>query len=152
MTAIYVDADACPVKAEAERVATRHALRLFMVSNGGLRPSPNPLVEMIFVPAGPDVADDWIAERAARGDVVVTNDIPLAARVIERGARVVRPEGSVLTEANIGPVLAQRNLMADIRSADPFLQGGGRPFAKADRSRFLDALERELRAAMKEAP
>ena len=152
MTAIYVDADACPVKAEAERVATRHTLRLFMVSNGGLRPSPNPLVEMIFVPAGPDVADDWIAERAARGDVVVTNDIPLAARVIERGARVVLPEGSVLTQANIGPMLAQRNLMADIRSADPFLQGGGRPFAKADRSRFLDALERELRAAMKEAP
>lgn len=152
MTSIYVDADACPVKAEAERVATRHAHRLFMVSNGGLRPSPNPLVEMIFVPAGPDVADDWIAERAARGDVVVTNDIPLAARVIERGARVIRPDGSVLTGANIGPVLAKRNLMADIRSADPFLQGGGRPFAKADRSRFLDALEREIRAAMKESP
>lgn len=152
MSAVYVDADACPVKAEAERVATRHGLRLYIVSNGGLRPSAHPLVEMVFVPEGPDVADDWIAERAGRGDVVVTGDIPLAARVIANGARVVKHDGAVLTPSNIGATLAQRNLMADLRSADPFLQGGGRAFAKADRSRFLDSLEREIRAAKKETP
>ncbi|TMV47940.1 YaiI/YqxD family protein [Thioclava sp. BHET1] len=151
MSAIYVDADACPVKAEAERVATRHGLKLYFVSNGGLRPSPHPLVEMIFVPDGPDVADMWIAERATRGDVVVTGDIPLAAKCVAAGARVVRHNGEIFTPANIGQQLATRDLMADLRAADPFRQGGGRPFSKADRSRFLDAMEREIRAAIKEA-
>jgi hypothetical protein len=144
---VYVDADACPVKDEAERVATRYGVRLFMVSNGGLRPSRNPLVEMVYVPDGPDVADMWIAERAGQGDVVVTNDIPLAAKCVAAGAAVLRPDGSALTAANIGNVLATRDLMADLRAADPFRQGGGRTFAKADRSRFLDALDRALRAA-----
>jgi len=144
---IFVDADACPVKAEAERVATRHGLKLFIVSNGGLRPSANPLVETVIVPDGPDVADMWIADRAGPGDVVVTGDLPLAARVIERGARVVKHNGEILNQSNIGPALAARDLMTDLRAADPFRQGGGRAFGKADRSRFLDALERELRAA-----
>lgn len=152
MTAIFIDADACPVKAEAERVATRHGLRMFVVSNGGLRPSPNPLVEMVFVPDGPDVADMWIADRAKRGDVVVTGDIPLAAKCIAAGARVVKHNGEVFTPGNIGNVLATRDLMTDLRAADPFRQGGGRPFTKADRSRFLDAMEREIRAAQREAP
>lgn len=150
MTAIYIDADACPVKAEAERVAQRHGVTLYLVSNGGLRPSPHPLVEMVFVPEGPDVADMWIADRAARGDVVVTGDIPLAAKCVAAGARVLKHNGEALTQANIGPALATRDLMADLRAADPFRQGGGRPFAKADRSRFLDALEREVRAALKD--
>ena len=145
--AVYVDADACPVKAEAERVATRHGLKLYIVSNGGMRPSRNPLVETVFVPEGPDLADIWIAERAGPGDVVVTADIPLAARCVAAGARVLRPNGEALSEANIGNVLATRDLMADLRAADPFRQGGGRPFGKADRSRFLEALEREVRAA-----
>ena len=145
--AVYVDADACPVKAEAERVATRHGLKLYIVSNGGTRPSRNPLVETVFVPEGPDLADIWIAERAGPGDVVVTADIPLAARCVAAGARVLRPNGEALSEANIGNVLATRDLMADLRAADPFRQGGGRPFGKADRSRFLEALEREIRAA-----
>lgn len=144
---VYVDADACPVKDEAERVATRHGVRLFLVSNGGLRPSQNPLVETVYVPDGPDVADKWIAERAGPEDVVVTNDIPLAAKCVAAGAAVLRPDGSALTAANIGNVLATRDLMADLRAADPFRQGGGRSFAKADRSRFLDALDRALRAA-----
>ena len=144
---IYVDADACPVKAEAERVATRHGVRLFFVSNGGLRPSDNPLVEMVFVPEGPDVADMWIAERAGPGDVVVTGDIPLAAKCVEAGARVLRHNGEALTRVNIGNILATRDLMADLRAADPFRQGGGRGFTRADRSRFLDALERAVRAA-----
>lgn len=147
---IYVDADACPVKAEAEKVASRHRERLAFVSNGGLRPSENPLVEMIYVPDGPDEADKWIAERAGRGDVVVTGDIPLAARCIEGGARVVRHNGEIFTPKNIGTILATRDLMADLRAADPFRQGGGRPFTKADRSRFLEALDRELNAARRE--
>lgn len=151
MGVIYLDADACPVKAEAERVATRLGVRLVIVSNGGLRPSANPLVEMVYVPDGPDEADKWIAERAGRGDVVVTADIPLAAKCVEAGARVLKHDGEALTPANIGNVLATRDLMADLRSADPFRQGGGRPFSKTDRSRFLDALDRVARAAAREA-
>ena len=144
---LYIDADACPVKTEAERVATRHAMRMVLVSNGGIRPSANPLVESIFVAAGPDVADMWIAERAGPGDVVVTGDIPLAAKCVAAGARVIRHNGEELHARNIGQVLATRDLMADLRSADPFRQGGGRPFSRADRSRFLEALERVVRAA-----
>jgi uncharacterized protein YaiI (UPF0178 family) len=143
---IYVDADACPVKAEAERVATRHGMRMFVVSNGGIRPSPNPLVETVIVPDGPDVADMWIAERAGPGDVVVTGDIPLAAKCVAAGARVLKHNGEALNARNIGAVLASRDLMADLRAADPFRMGGGRAFSKADRARFLDALEREVRA------
>ncbi len=144
---IYVDADACPVKSEAERVALRHGLRMFVVSNGGIRPSPAALVETVIVPDGPDVADMWIADRAGRGDVVITGDIPLAARCIENGARVIKHNGAVLNARNIGGVLATRDLMTDMRAADPFRQGGGKAFGKADRSRFLDALEREVRGA-----
>ena len=146
---IYVDADACPVKAEVERVGTRHKLRMFIVSNGGIRPSANPFVETVVVPDGPDVADMWIADRATRGDVVITGDIPLAARCIENGALVLKHNGEALTQTNIGNVLATRDLMADMRAADPFRQGGGKPFSKADRARFLDALERALRLAAK---
>ncbi|WP_299044946.1 YaiI/YqxD family protein [uncultured Tateyamaria sp.] len=147
MTTLYIDADACPVKAEAEKVATRHKIPMKIVSNGGLRPSQNPLVETVIVPEGPDIADMWIADRATRGDVVITGDIPLAAKCVEAGARVLKHNGEALTAANIGNVLATRDLMADLRAADPFRQGGGKGFTKADRSRFLDALERELRAA-----
>lgn len=144
---IYVDADACPVKAEVEKVGTRHGVRIFVVSNGGLRPSQNPLVETVIVPDGPDVADIWIADRAVTGDVVITGDIPLAAKCVAAGARVLKHNGEALTQANIGNVLATRDLMTDIRAADPFRQGGGKAFSKSDRSRFLDALERELRTA-----
>ncbi|MEO0401047.1 MAG: YaiI/YqxD family protein [Pseudomonadota bacterium] len=149
MTVLYIDADACPVKAEAERVATRHKVAMKVVSNGGLRPSQSPLVEHVIVDAGPDVADMWIAERAGTGDVVITGDIPLAAKCVEAGARVLKHNGEALTAANIGNVLATRDLMADLRAADPFRQGGGKGFTKADRSRFLEALERELRAAQR---
>ncbi|WP_299364510.1 YaiI/YqxD family protein [uncultured Paracoccus sp.] len=144
---IYVDADACPVKAEVERVATRHQLRVLIVSNGGIRPSANPLIETVIVPEGPDEADRWIADRAGPGDVVVTGDIPLAAKCVEAGAQVLKHDGATLSAENIGNVLATRDLMADLRSADPFRQGGGRGFTKADRSRFLDALERAVRRA-----
>lgn len=151
MTALYIDADACPVKEEVERVASRHKIKVFMVCNGGLRPSQNPLVEIIFVPDGPDVADMWIAERAGRGDVVVTGDIPLAAKCIEAGARVLKHNGEVIPPANIGNILATRDLMTDLRAADPFRQGGGKGFTKADRSRFLSALDTELNKAARES-
>jgi uncharacterized protein YaiI (UPF0178 family) len=144
---LYIDADACPVKAEAERVAARHGWRMVLVSNGGIRPSANPLVESVFVADGPDEADKWIAAHAGKGDLVVTTDIPLAAKCVAAGARVVKPNGEVLHDGNVGNALALRDLMQDLRSADPFRQGGGRAFSKADRSRFLDVLEREIRAA-----
>lgn len=148
MSALYIDADACPVKDEAERVATRHKIKMLVVSNGGLRPSRNPLVENVIVDQGADVADMWIAERCGPGDVVVTGDIPLAAKCIEAGARVLRHNGERFTQANIGQQLAMRDLMADLRAANPLGAGGsGKGFTKADRSRFLDALEREVRAA-----
>lgn len=148
MAALYIDADACPVKTEAERVATRHKLQMYVVSNGGLRPSRNPLVQNVIVAEGADVADMWIADRAGPGDVVVTGDIPLAAKCVAAGARVLRHNGEIFTEANIGQQLAMRDLMADLRAASPLNQGGGgKAFTKADRSRFLDALEREIRAA-----
>jgi uncharacterized protein len=145
MTTIYVDADACPVKDEVLRVADRHKVQVYIVSNGGLRPNHHPLVENIIVPAGPDVADDWIAMRAKAGDVVITGDIPLASRCIEAGAQVLQHNGEIFTPENIGHILATRDLMTDLRSANPLMQGGGKAFGKADRSRFLDALEREMR-------
>ena len=147
MTRLFIDADACPVKDEAERVATRLGVRMLLVSNGGIRPSQNPLVESVFVAAGPDEADKWIAEACGPGDVVVTGDIPLAARCVAAGAKVVKHNGEMLTAANVGMALATRDLMADLRAADPFRQGGGRPFSKADRSRFLDVLDATLRQA-----
>ena len=147
---VFVDADACPVKAEAERVATRHGLKMYVVSNGGIRPSQNPLVETVIVAQGADEADMWIADHCGRGDVVVTADIPLAAKCIAAGARVLRHQGDVFTEANIGQQLAMRDLMADMRAANPLGSGGGgKAFTKADRSRFLNALEREIRAAQR---
>lgn len=150
MNALYIDADACPVKSEAERVATRHKMTMYVVSNGGLRPSQNPLVQNIIVDAGADVADMWIADRCGPGDVVVTGDIPLAAKCIEAGAHVLRHNGDAFTPANIGQQLAMRDLMADMRAANPLGAGGsGKGFTKADRSRFLDALEREIRAALR---
>ena len=142
---IYVDADACPVKQEIEKVATRHREPVVQVANGGLRPSQNPLVETVFVPEGPDVADMWIADRATAGDIVVTSDIPLAARCVAAGAMVLKPNGEQLTATNIGSALAMRDLMTDLRAADPFRQGSGKGFSKADRSRFLQALEDALR-------
>ncbi|SNR34374.1 YaiI/YqxD family protein [Paracoccus sediminis] len=149
MATLYIDADACPVKAEAERVATRLRVPMVLVCNGGLRPSANPLVRLQIVAEGPDQADKWIADQCGPGDVVVTGDLPLADRCLKAGARVVTHAGEVLTSANIGPRLATRDLMADLRASDPFLQGGEAMFGKADRSRFLQVLDRELGAALR---
>ena len=153
MTEIYIDADACPVRSETLKVADRYKLRVHVVSNGGIRPDPHPLVETVIVPDGPDIADKWIADRVGPGDICVTGDIPLAARCIEAGARAIRHNGEAFTQANIGHQLAMRDLMTDLRAANPLNQGGGgKAFGKADRSRFLDALDRMIRAAKSDRP
>ncbi|MGD1925796.1 MAG: YaiI/YqxD family protein [Paracoccaceae bacterium] len=150
MVKLYIDADACPVKGEAIRVADRHKLQVFVVSNGGIRPDPHPLVETVIVPDGPDVADMWIADRIQPGDICVTGDIPLAARVIENGGAVLKHNGESLTERNVGNALATRDLMTDLRAANPLNQGGGgKGFTKQDRSRFLDTLDRMVRSALR---
>lgn len=140
---IYVDADACPVKAEVYRVAGRHRVRVVVVSNSLIAIPMDPLVARMVVEAGPDVADDWIAARAGPGCVVVTADVPLAARCVKAGAVALSPTGRAFDEAAIGLTLATRNLMEDLRSAGQ-ITGGPRPFAAKDRSAFLSALDLAL--------
>jgi uncharacterized protein YaiI (UPF0178 family) len=137
---IFVDADACPVKAEIYRVAERHGTKVFVVSNSMMAIPPAPWIERVIVGAAPDAADDWIVERAVRGDIVVTADIPLAARVVKAGADVLGPTGRPFTEASIGMTLATRNLMDDLRSAGQ-ITGGPKAFTPKDRSAFLSALD-----------
>jgi uncharacterized protein YaiI (UPF0178 family) len=143
---IYVDADACPVRAETLRVAARHGLKVYLVSDGGIRPSRDPLVELVIVPQGAEAADDWIAERIGDADICVTDDIPLAARCLERGALALKPNGEPFTEDGIGMALAKRDLLRDLRDSGA-ITGGPRPFGKADRSKFLDRLETSVQAA-----
>ena len=139
-TAIYVDADACPVKAEVYRVAERHGLKVFVVSNSFITVPREPFVERVVVGGGFDAADDWIAERASHGDIVVTADVPLAARCVKAGAVAVAPNGRLFDEASVGMVLATRNLMQDLREAGA-VTGGPKPFSPRDRSAFLSALD-----------
>lgn len=140
---LYVDADACPVKPEIYRVAERYTLGVTLVAASWMRIPPDPRVTLEVVAEGFDAADDWIATRAGPGDVVITADIPLAARCLAAGARVLGPTGRPFTEANIGDVLATRNLLAELRGAG-METGGPAPFEPADRSRFLQALDREI--------
>ena len=152
MVRFFIDADACPVRGEALRVAERHGLRVFVVSNGGLRPNPSPLVETVIVAEGPDAADRWIAERIEPGDIFITQDVPLAAKCVAAGGLGLRPNGDAFTPANIGNALAMRDLMADIRAANPLAAGGsGRAFSKADRGWFSNALERLVQQALRAA-
>jgi uncharacterized protein YaiI (UPF0178 family) len=141
---IYVDADACPVKDEIYRVAARHGLPVTVVAGGFIRVPQDPLIERIAAGDGMDAADDWIAERVKPGDIVVTQDIPLASRSIKAGASAIAPNGRAFTEADIGMALAVRNLMTDLRSAGE-VTGGPRPFTPRDRSTFLQALEQAIR-------
>jgi uncharacterized protein YaiI (UPF0178 family) len=137
---IYIDADACPVKEETYKVALRYGLRTVVVSNSFIMIPKSPLIEREVVGAGPDVADDLIAERVVAGDVVVTNDIPLAARVLAKQAHALAPHGRAFTPDSIGMALAQRNLMEHIRSTGE-VTGGPPPFTASNRSRFLQALD-----------
>jgi uncharacterized protein YaiI (UPF0178 family) len=141
--AIYIDADACPVKQEVYRVAERHDLKVYVVSNSPIAIRRDPHIERVIVPAGMDAADDWIAERAAKGAIVITQDIPLAARAVKAGAVAIAPNGKPFTEDSIGMALATRNLMDSLRSAGE-ITGGPRPFAPKDRSVFLQSLDREI--------
>jgi uncharacterized protein len=148
MIAIYIDADACPVKQEVYRVAERHALKgaalkVFVVSNSPIAVPRDAFVERIVVGGGMDEADNWIAERAGRGDIVITADIPLASRSVKTGATVIAPNGKPFTEESIGMTLATRNLMDSLRSAGA-ITGGPKPFAPRDRSNFLSALDQAL--------
>ncbi|WP_341991644.1 YaiI/YqxD family protein [Azorhizobium sp. AG788] len=137
---LYVDADACPVKDEIYKVAERHKLDVHVVSNSPIALPRTANVHRVVVASGPDVADDWIAERVSRGDVVITADIPLASRCVKAGADVIAPNGKAFTEATIGPALATRNLMDELRSAG-HATSGPRPFSPRDRSAFLSALD-----------
>jgi uncharacterized protein YaiI (UPF0178 family) len=148
MTEIYVDADACPVKDEVLRVAERNKVVTHFVTDGGIRPPSSPLAKLVIVLSGPDAADDWIAEHVVAKDIVVTNDIPLAARALEKGAGAIRPNGELYTEAAIGGQLATRELMAGLRETGA-ITGGPRAFSKRDRSNFLSAFENAVRAAMR---
>ncbi len=140
-TEIFVDADACPVKEEVYRVARRYGLKVWVVSNSFMMvPRGEPLIEQVVVDAGPDIADDWIAERAGAGDIVVTNDIPLADRCLKAGAAAIRPSGQPFTADSIGSALAGRMIGEHLRSMGE-MTGGPKPFAPADRSRFLQALD-----------
>ena len=137
---IFIDADACPVKDEVYKVAGRYGLLTYVVSNSFIRIPTSPLIERRIVEAGPDAADDWIAEEALPGDIVITNDIPLADRALKAGAAAIAPNGRPFTVDSIGAALAQRSIMEHIRSTGE-ITGGPRPFAPADRSRFLQALD-----------
>lgn len=145
---IFVDADACPVKPEIERVATRHNLVVHIVSNGGIRPSPNPLLRSVFVPEGADAADDWIAERIGEGDIAVTADIPLASRCLKKSAIVLGPTGKPFTEESIGMALGMRDLHRHLREATG-QQTFNAGFTAKDRSQFLNALENAIQTAKK---
>ncbi len=146
MVEIYIDADACPVKDETLRVAARHGLKTYLVSDGGIRPRHGPLVELVIVSQGADAADDWIAEQIQAADICITNDIPLAARCLERGALALKPNGEPFTEDGIGMALAKREILQGLRDAGE-ITGGPRPFSKADRSQFLNRLETTVQAA-----
>jgi uncharacterized protein YaiI (UPF0178 family) len=143
-TRIYVDADACPVKDEIYRVASRHGLAVSVVAGNFIRVPQDPLIERIAAGSGMDAADDWIAERAGRGDIVITSDIPLASRCVKTGAEVIAPNGKPFSEASIGMTLAVRNLMTDLRSSGE-ITGGPRGFTPRDRSTFLSALDQTIR-------
>ena len=141
---IYIDADACPVKDEAYRVAARHGLPVSVVAGQFIRVPQDPMIERIAAGSGMDAADDWIAERAAKGDIVVTSDIPLASRCVKAGAEVLAPNGKPFTEQSIGMTLAVRNLMHDLRSAGEVTRGPP-PFSPRHRSAFLSALDAAIR-------
>ena len=141
---ILVDADACPVKDEIYRVAWRHEVAVTVVSNSRLRVPDHPLIDRVVVSDGFDAADDWIAEQAAAGSVVITADILLADRALKAGAMVLAPNGKPFTLASIGPAIATRAIMADLRAGMGDGIGGPPPFSKADRSQFLQALDTAL--------
>ena len=149
MLDIFVDADACPVKDEIVRVAERHGLKVHLVSNAWMRGPQSPVVARVVVAEGADAADDWIAEHIGADDIVVTNDIPLAARCLDKAAKALRPDGQPFTEESIGTALAMRDLMAHLRETGD-ITGGPSAFSRKDRSSFLNALEAAIQAVRRD--
>jgi uncharacterized protein YaiI (UPF0178 family) len=147
---IFVDADACPVKDEVTTVAERHGLVVTFVSNGGLRPSRDPMIRNVVVSKGADAADDWIVGNARPNDIVVTQDIPLAARAVELGVHVLGPTGRPFTSETIGMAVAMRDLKQHLRETGES-KGYNASFGRADRSRFLGALDQAVRRALQAA-
>lgn len=145
---IYIDADACPVKDEALKVAARHSIPITYVSNSWMRLADHPLVTRVVVQEGPDAADNWIAERIGARDICVTQDIPLAARCLKAGARAIGNTGKPFTEASIGMALAMRDLSQHLRETGES-NGYNAAFTKQDRSRFLEALEHAVQAILR---
>ena len=143
---LFIDADACPVKAEAYRVAERCGLKVFVVSNAWIQTPRAAFIEQVVVDAGPDVADDWIAERAGKGDIVITSDIPLADRVLKTDAQAIRPDGRAFTPDSIGSALAGRAVGEHLRSIG-VATAGPPAFSARDRSNFLQALDRAVTIA-----
>jgi uncharacterized protein len=148
LTILYIDGDACPVREEVYRVAERLGLRVYVVANGSrpIRPTGRPNVEMVTVEAGADVADDWIADRIAAGDVCITSDIPLASRCLAKGGRALSSKGHHWTADNIGSALAGRAVAEHLR-ATGVNTGGPAALTREDRSRFLAALDAAIQAA-----
>ena len=144
MTKLFVDSDGCPVREESIKVASRNSVETFLVCAGGIRPYKNPLVQIIFVKEGLDSADDWIVENIEANDIAVTLDIPLAGRCISKGALVVKPNGDILSDKNIGSILASRNLSMSLRESGIDL-GGPPPFSKNDRANFSSTLENVIK-------
>ncbi len=147
---IYIDADACPVKEEALKVAVRHGLGITYVANSWMKLPEGERVERVIVTEGPDAADNWIAERAGIGDIVVTQDIPLASRVLKNGAKAIGNTGKPFTDASIGMALAMRDLSQHLRETGES-RGFNAAFTRQDRSRFLEALELAVQAAKRGA-
>ena len=151
MSIVYVDADACPVRGEVEKVAARFNVKTIMVCDGGIRPSYDPMVQLVVVSAGADAADDWIAEHAQTGDIVITQDIPLAARSLEKGALVLSADGKEFTSDNIGMSLSMRELNQHLRETG-MGNSFNKSFSAADRSRFLQKLDLLLTRATASSP
>lgn len=148
---VYIDADACPVKREIYRVAARHGLPVTLVANSWMRTPENPSIVLEVVADGMDAADDWIVEHVEANDLVITADIPLAGRCLEKGARAVGPKGRPFTEENIGQALATRELLAELRG-EGATTGGPAPLTARDRSTFLQRLEEEIQAIKRRKP
>lgn len=147
--AVYVDADACPVKTETVKVAERHGLVVTFVANSGLRPSRDPMIRNVVVSGAFDAADDWIVENARENDIAITADVPLAARLVEKGIHVLGPTGRPFTPQTVGMALAMRNLNQDLREAGE-IKGYNPGFSARDRSAFLQALDQTVRRAIRQ--
>ena len=148
MVEIYVDADACPVKQEIYRVATRHRLKVILVANSRMQVPDTASVELVLVDNQLDAADNWIAEHVKENDIVITGDIPLASRCLKKDAQVLSPRGKAFTEDSIGAALASRELLSHLRELGTIM-GGPAPFEKRDRSRFLHCLGESIQAVLR---